>query len=119
MACSTKWNSSRRNRLIVTSISILYIIKVQYVQSLRNLLFELKINRLQERSYRVMPKQGIHPNYNEIRVVCACGNNFTTRSTHKGDIHVESAPPVIRFLLASRSWSIQQAASSASAASMP
>ena len=36
-----------------------------------------------------MPKAGIHPNYNEIRVVCACGNSFTTRSTHKGDIRVE------------------------------
>jgi len=36
-----------------------------------------------------MAKQGIHPAYNEIRVVCACGSNFVTRSTHKGDIHVE------------------------------
>ena len=36
-----------------------------------------------------MPKTGIHPNYNEIRVMCACGSNFATRSTHKGDIHVE------------------------------
>ena len=36
-----------------------------------------------------MAKQGIHPAYSEVRVVCACGNNFLTRSTHKGDIHVE------------------------------
>ena len=36
-----------------------------------------------------MPKQGIHPNYHEIRVVCACGNNFATRSTSKNDIHAE------------------------------
>ena len=36
-----------------------------------------------------MPKAGIHPSYNEIRVMCACGANFATRSTHKGDIHVE------------------------------
>lgn len=36
-----------------------------------------------------MPKEGIHPSYNEIRVMCACGSNFSTRSTHKGDIHVE------------------------------
>ena len=34
-------------------------------------------------------KAAIHPNYNEIRVHCACGNTFNTRSTHKGDIHVE------------------------------
>jgi large subunit ribosomal protein L31 len=36
-----------------------------------------------------MAKQGIHPSYNEIRVQCACGNSFQTRSTHKGDIHLE------------------------------
>ena len=34
-------------------------------------------------------KEKIHPAYNEIRVMCACGNTFTTRSTHKGDIHLE------------------------------
>jgi large subunit ribosomal protein L31 len=34
-------------------------------------------------------KAAIHPAYNEIRVMCACGNNFGTRSTHKGYIHVE------------------------------
>ncbi len=36
-----------------------------------------------------MPKEKIHPNYAAVRVKCACGNNFETRSTHKGDIHVE------------------------------
>ena len=44
---------------------------------------------LQERFLLTMAKQGIHPNYNEINVKCACGTAFTTRSTHKGDIHVE------------------------------
>jgi large subunit ribosomal protein L31 len=34
-------------------------------------------------------KAAIHPHYSEVRVLCACGNNFTTRSTHQGDIHVE------------------------------
>ncbi len=34
-------------------------------------------------------KTALHPAYNEIRVVCACGHSFNTRSTHKGDIHVE------------------------------
>ncbi len=34
-------------------------------------------------------KAKTHPTYDEVRVVCACGNNFLTRSTHKGDIHVE------------------------------
>src|ERR1700748_3413964 len=36
-----------------------------------------------------MPKEGIHPNYKTVRVQCACGTGFDTRSTHKGDIHVE------------------------------
>ena len=33
-------------------------------------------------------KKGIHPNYNETRVICACGNTFLTRSTKK-EIRVE------------------------------
>ena len=36
-----------------------------------------------------MPKTGIHPNYNEITIKCACGSAFQTRSTHKGDIVLE------------------------------
>ncbi len=35
-------------------------------------------------------KQGIHPNYHEVTVVCACGNAFKTRSTYKSDVlHLE------------------------------
>ena len=34
-------------------------------------------------------KPAIHPAYHDIRVVCACGNTFRTRSTHKGDLHLE------------------------------
>ncbi len=34
-------------------------------------------------------KAQIHPTYNEVKVMCACGHQFLTRSTHKGDIHVE------------------------------
>lgn len=34
-------------------------------------------------------KPAIHPSYHEVRVHCACGNAFVTRSTHKGDISVE------------------------------
>jgi len=36
-----------------------------------------------------MPKQGIHPQYDEINVKCACGSIFKTHSTHKGDIVLE------------------------------
>jgi large subunit ribosomal protein L31 len=32
---------------------------------------------------------GIHPAYYEVKVSCACGNQFETRSTHKGDIRLE------------------------------
>jgi large subunit ribosomal protein L31 len=38
---------------------------------------------------RLIMKTAIHPAYNEVRVHCACGNAFVTRSTHKGDISVE------------------------------
>ena len=34
-------------------------------------------------------KAAIHPDYHEVRVHCACGNTFTTRSTNRGDINVE------------------------------
>jgi large subunit ribosomal protein L31 len=33
-------------------------------------------------------KKGIHPDYKEVTVSCACGNTFTTRST-SGDLKVE------------------------------
>jgi len=33
-------------------------------------------------------KKGIHPNYMETRVICACGETFVTRSTKK-EIRVE------------------------------
>jgi large subunit ribosomal protein L31 len=33
-------------------------------------------------------KTGIHPEYKETRVVCSCGNTFTTRSI-KDELHVE------------------------------
>ncbi|MFZ2054011.1 MAG: 50S ribosomal protein L31 [Candidatus Aminicenantales bacterium] len=33
-------------------------------------------------------KKGIHPEYGECRVTCACGNTFLTRST-KQEIRVE------------------------------
>jgi large subunit ribosomal protein L31 len=36
-----------------------------------------------------MPKTGIHPVYEDTHVKCACGNEFDTRSTHKGAIVVE------------------------------
>lgn len=34
-------------------------------------------------------KAAIHPDYHTVKVRCACGEEFETRSTHKGDIHLE------------------------------
>lgn len=34
-------------------------------------------------------KTGIHPDYTEVKVSCACGNSFTTRSTLGSDLNVE------------------------------
>ncbi|MBN2887086.1 MAG: 50S ribosomal protein L31 [Chromatiaceae bacterium] len=34
-------------------------------------------------------KEGIHPDYVETKVVCSCGNEFTTRSTLGKDMNVE------------------------------
>jgi large subunit ribosomal protein L31 len=31
-------------------------------------------------------KAGIHPDYHEVTVHCACGNAFKTRSTYKGPL---------------------------------
>lgn len=38
---------------------------------------------------RANMKEGIHPKYDDIKVVCSCGNEFTTRSTLGKDFHVE------------------------------
>ena len=35
-------------------------------------------------------KPNIHPKYKEIKVICSCGNTFTTGSTYEGDeLHLE------------------------------
>ena len=31
-------------------------------------------------------KEGIHPNYHEVEVVCACGATFKTKSTKNSDV---------------------------------
>lgn len=33
-------------------------------------------------------KEGLHPEYNDAKIICACGEVIETRST-KGDIRVE------------------------------
>jgi large subunit ribosomal protein L31 len=34
-------------------------------------------------------REGIHPKYEEVTVVCACGETFKTRSTKGGSIRLE------------------------------
>ena len=34
-------------------------------------------------------KAGIHPEYKEVNVICACGSVFQTGTTHKGDVRLE------------------------------
>ncbi len=34
-------------------------------------------------------RAGIHPPYQEIKVACACGASFSTRSTRKTDLRLE------------------------------
>ena len=49
-------------------------------------------------------KQGIHPNYVDCTITCACGNVIKTRST-KPEITSKFAPSAILSTLVSRSWS--------------
>jgi len=34
-------------------------------------------------------KPDIHPQYNEIKVVCSCGNEFQTKSTLSDELHID------------------------------
>ncbi|WP_409523644.1 50S ribosomal protein L31 [Nitrincola sp. MINF-07-Sa-05] len=34
-------------------------------------------------------KAGIHPEYNEVKITCSCGNVVNTRSTMKGDMLID------------------------------
>ena len=34
-------------------------------------------------------KAGIHPTYEDVTIVCACGNTVKTRSTNGGEMKVE------------------------------
>ncbi len=34
-------------------------------------------------------KANIHPEYADMKVICSCGNEFTTRSTLGEELHVE------------------------------
>ena len=46
-------------------------------------------DKLRKKDFTRIMKAGIHPTYEEVKVICACGHTFETRSTHKGDLRVE------------------------------
>jgi large subunit ribosomal protein L31 len=53
-------------------------------------LFSLRAGIILSRPARsAIMKAEIHPNYAVIKVVCSCGNEFTTRSTLGQDLNVE------------------------------
>ena len=52
-------------------------------------------------------KKGIHPDYAETTITCACGNVVEVGST-KSDIRVEICSKCILFLQENRSLLIQQ-----------
>ena len=43
-------------------------------------------------------KKGIHPNYVDTKVVCACGNEFTVRS-NKAELNVEVCDKCHQFYI--------------------
>ena len=53
------------------------------------MIFRLKMRPVCRLSESDEMKPGIHPEYVDITVTCACGETFQTRSTKKGDLHVE------------------------------
>ena len=52
-------------------------------------------------------KEGIHPNYQEAKVICACGETFTTRSTKK-EIKVEVCSKCHPFYTGSKRMLVEQ-----------
>jgi large subunit ribosomal protein L31 len=48
-------------------------------------LFQLLLAQTGQPQERPM-KEGIHPDYHAVKVHCACGNTFDTRSTFKGQM---------------------------------
>ena len=63
-------------------------------------------------------KKGIHPNYVDCTITCACGNVIHTRDT-KPEIHVEVCSKCHPFYTGKQKLSIPVAASSASSAASP
>jgi large subunit ribosomal protein L31 len=57
-------------------------------QALKGYISPINLTRKPIWSRQAM-KEGIHPDYQDVKVVCSCGNTFQTRSTLKDELHVE------------------------------
>lgn len=66
----------------------------------------LTIIPVKERGEKDM-KQGIHPEYKEVEVTCACGNKFTTGST-KDAIKVEVCSKCHPYYTGSKRLMVEQ-----------
>lgn len=57
-------------------------------------------------------KKDIHPKINDVKVICSCGNTFSTWSTVKGDIRVETCSSCHPFYTWERkilkTWSVDK-----------
>ena len=62
-------------------------------------------------------KPEIHPQYQEIKVICSCGNEFVTRSTLKEELHVEVCSACHPFFTGKQKLTTSAAGSTSSARS--
>jgi large subunit ribosomal protein L31 len=80
------------DKKIVLYVEILHIslkkhFQVVMLATLKKFLyfFKKKINNLKDSQV----KANTHPDYNEIKVTCSCGDSFVTKSTLKNDLSIE------------------------------
>jgi large subunit ribosomal protein L31 len=54
------------------------------------LFFRARQDQTSNAEYRTQNmKPDIHPQYTDIKVICSCGNEFSTRSTLSEELHIE------------------------------
>ena len=61
-----------------------FLIKIGYYQLTNLKKYYIITKKITKRG--VFMREGIHPDYHEVTVVCACGETFKTGSTKKGDV---------------------------------
>jgi large subunit ribosomal protein L31 len=80
----------RSSQPISTEIFTVFVDKNGRSARFKKTLSSARLGRILSRPFGAASmKPDIHPNYAEIKIVCSCGNEFTTRSTLGQDLHVE------------------------------